>query len=381
MEKVNLVKIKYIAGLFLPLFFFIVGCTGISTESNMMKDLEGVNMTSIELGIHLNEFGRYFAGTVEEAADEIISKTKNNSVKQNALQWKINIIPQALESLVILDPVAAGIDLYALSIQMNHFFTMGNGKDLFGEQQNIAIKASENILREMRLISDEFRSPAMREKTEQTLQNWTAENPIENINFNRRSTFGVLAKALGSQNYNLGETVGSIAEGVYDIRRQITIYTDFVPKQVKWQLQLSAYQLVTDSLVEKSFNNFDRIIRSIERITSVAEETPELIKEIQLSTLKEINKQLIITLNILSNEREIILTSLTSERIAVLENIDKQRIASFDNLEQLTNGAINKSSVFASDIIDKIFIMVLILLVIVFVGLIFFVRVWRIKTP
>jgi len=133
-----------IALLCLSIYFFS-GCTAVSSESTLMKDLEGVKMTSIELRIRLNEFGKFFAGTVEEAADEIISKTDNTEIKKNALEWKINVIPKALESLVILDPVAAGTDVYALCLQMDYFFRLGKGKDLFGEQQRVAIKASDEI--------------------------------------------------------------------------------------------------------------------------------------------------------------------------------------------------------------------------------------------
>jgi hypothetical protein len=88
-----------------------------------MKDLEGVKMTSTELRIRLNEFGKYFAGSIEETADEIIERTDDIEVKRNALEWKINVIPRALESLVIIDPVAAGTDIYALCLQMDHFFS------------------------------------------------------------------------------------------------------------------------------------------------------------------------------------------------------------------------------------------------------------------
>ncbi len=94
-----------------------------------MQDLEGLQMTQIELTIRLNEFDKYFIGRVEEAADEIIRNTDEKEIKINALQWKINVIPRAMESLVIPDPRAAGVDLYALSGQMLEFFRYWKGKE------------------------------------------------------------------------------------------------------------------------------------------------------------------------------------------------------------------------------------------------------------
>lgn len=379
MNKIKLSRTKFLWVFSFFVFFLPIGCTGVSTESGMMKDLEGVKLTYVELRILLNQFGIFFSETTEEAADEIMSKTNNALIKSNALQWKINVIPKAMGSLVILDPVAAGIDLYALSIQMNNFFTIGNGKELFGNQQSVAIRASENILKEIRSLTDSFRSPENRIKTEQQLQEWARENPIENISFNRRSTLEVLAKALGSQSYTLGETVGTMAEGVYDIRRQMAIYTAFLPKYMKWQVQLSAYEFLSDSLAERSFNYLDRIVRSTEEITSTVKESPDLLREIQLSTYAEINKQLLITLNTIKEERKLILSYVDSARIVSLENINKQRLESFDKVEKITKGAIIQSSLIADDIVDKIFIRLLILVLLFIIGIFIFGRVWKTK--
>jgi len=122
-----------------------------------MENLEGLQMTQIELTIRLNEFDKYFNGRVEEAADKIIRSTHSKEIKINALQWKINVIPRAMESLVIPDPRAAGVDLYALSGQMLEFFSTGKGKNLFGDYQYIAIEASEDIMHEVMKIANDFR--------------------------------------------------------------------------------------------------------------------------------------------------------------------------------------------------------------------------------
>ena len=348
--------------------YYFSGCTAVSTESTLMKDLEGVKMTSIELRIRLNEFGKYFAGTVEEAADEIIQNTNNVEVKRNALEWKINVIPRALESLVILDPVAAGTDIYALCLQMDHFFRLGKGKNLFIEQQPVAIDASEDILIEFRKLADDFRDYKDRDEIESLLAVWVIQHPIKNLRFNRKSTLDLMAASLGSKEYGLGSTVGSIAEGVHDIRRQITIYTDFLPKHVKWQMEYELYNLMGDSTFTNTLNNLDRIVYSTERITNVIEESPELIKNLQESTFSELNKQLLVTLSTVQNERAIVLEALTAERIAIMQEIYQQRVETLDRIDTLAQSTINQSTLFASDVIDKIFWRVIIILGVVFIG-------------
>ena len=346
---------------------FFSTCTTTSSESGMMEQVEGVNMTRTELSIRLNEFGKYFAGKVEEVADEIIQKSDDRQIKMNALEWKINVIPQAFESLVIIDPLAAAIDLTALCLQMEEFFATGYGKNLFGDYQYIAIDACNEIKNEVEKIGNEFSNKENRSKIRNQIMEWVKANPIKSLQFNRRSTFEVMAKTLGEQNYSLGESVGSIAEGVYDIRKQITTYTDFMPKSVKWQAQLTSYELLGDSTIEKSLDNFDRIVNSTERITKVVEETPSLLEDFQQSSFEEINRQLAYTLTTLINERMILVDKIMDERMIVLKDLYQQRIETLEKIDKLADKTMNQSSVIAIDVIDKIFLRLFVLLVIIYV--------------
>jgi len=350
----------------MPATILLFSCSTTSTESGMMEKVEGVNMSRTELSIRLNEFGKYFAGRVEEAADEIIKKSDDKKIKMNALEWKINVIPRALESLVIIDPLAAGIDITALCVQMEEFFTTGYGKDLFGDYQYIAIEASKEILSEMEKIGEDFSNRKDRLEIINKVKEWAKANPVKSLQFNRRSTFEVMAKTLGEQNYTLGESVGSIAEGIYDIRKQITAYTDYMPKSVKWQAQLTSYELLGDSTVEKSFGNFDRIVSATERITKVVEETPSLIENVQQSSFEEINRQLAFTLSTLANERRILFDKMMDERMIVLKDLYQQRIETLERIDKLAEISINQSSLIATDLIDKIFLRLVILLAVVY---------------
>ncbi len=357
---------KYIAITIILIAYY--GCTTIPQETIMMKDLEGVKMTAAELGIRMSEFGKYFISKTEEASEEIRIHSDDINVKKNALKWRLNAISAAIQSLSILDPVAAGIDIWALCEQQQQFFTYGNGKNLFGKYQYIAIEASTELMDEMEALANDFRDKKYRSNVSQNILEWTKENPIKDLNFHRRTTLNVLAKTLGSEEYSLGSTVGSIAIGVHDIRKQITLYTDLLPKQIKWQAQYELYNFLGDSLIEKSINNFDRVILSTERISKMIEESPELIKEIQISTLEEMDKQRLETLEMISQERIAILEAVTMERIAILDDVNRERIETLDRIEKMTENMLTHSSVFASDIIDSIFWRVLILFGLVFFG-------------
>jgi hypothetical protein len=341
----------------------------------MMKDLEGVEMTAAELGIRLREFGKYFISKTEEASEEIRIKSNDITVKKNALQWRLNAIPAAIQALSISDPIAAGTDIWALCFQQHQFFTDGYGKNVLGKYQYIAVDASTELLNEIEKIAHDYRDEKYRADAIKEVTEWTRQYPIKDLNFHRRSTLDLLAKALGSQEYSLGSTVGDIAISVHSIQKQITLYTELLPKQIKWQAQYTAYEIFGDSTMESVMQNFNTITHSTSRITDVVEQSSLLVEELQQSTLDNINNQRLSTLQAVTQERIAILEAITVERIAILNDINTKRDETLHKLEEMTTKIMNRSSLFAVDIIDTIFWRVLILSAIIFVGLILLIRI------
>jgi len=345
----------------------LASCFSAPKETALMKEV-GVTVSITEYKIRLREFGYRFAGIVELSADEIISKTSDDEIKKQALSWKIYAIPAMIRSISINDPLAAGIDAWILSVQMLQYFEDGYGKNLFGEYQDIAIKASQLIVSDVENLAREIKGSDDISKGQKITKDWTNENPIKNNKFLRVSALDEVAQIIGSGNYDLGTSVGNIAIAVDELKDQVTLYTNYLPKQIKWQAEYELYNLLGDSLIENSLNNIDRVVLSTERISKMIEESPELIKEIQFSTLVEMDKQRRETLQLISQERIAVLEAVTEERIAILETIHNERTESLDRIEEIANKTIYQSSLFAGDVIDKIFWRVLIILALVFVG-------------
>jgi hypothetical protein len=352
------------------------GCFSAPKETALMKEA-GIEVSTIEYKIRLNEFGYRFAGIVELSADEIISKTSDNEIKKQALLWKIYAIPAMIRSLSINDPLAAGIDAWILSVQMLQYFENGYGKDLFGEHQDIAITASKLIISDIENIARELKGSDDISKGQKITEDWTNKNPIKNSKFLRISALDEVAHIIGSADYNLGTTAESIAISVDELKNQVTLYTNYLPKQIKWQAQYELYNILGDSLIENSLNNIERFILSTEKISNMIEESPELVREIHLLTLLEMDKQRLETLEMISKERMEVLEAVTEERIAIMETIHNERTESLDRIEEIASKTINQSSLFAADVIDKIFWRVLIILAIVFVGGIVTIRLYK----
>lgn len=299
---------------------FLMGCGTLSKQSELMEQTGSTKITAMELGNRLNTFNYRFAAHVENAADKIMAGTTDPKIRQNALIWKMNAIPVAQEAIFRDDPMAALIEISTFTIQMELFFSEGEGKDLFGDLQPLALDAVLRIQDELSEIWKKARSTGdLKEKSQTPLYAWARENPIENLTFTFRSISDTLVATYSNVDFGLQESIGGIAVGVYDIRQRLSYYTAMIPKQARWQAEY---------LIDEKLQGYDQEIRSatenLNRITDVIEMSPDLIHELQATTLSELTK-----------ERIAILMALEKERYTVLEEISRQRIESIDRLENL----------------------------------------------
>jgi hypothetical protein len=343
------------------------GCFSARKDTALMREV-GIDVSITEYKLKLREFGYRFAGIVVLSADEIISKTSDNEIKKQALLWKIYAIPAMIRSLSMNDPLAAGLDSWILSVQMVQYFEDGYGKDFFGEYQDIAINASRLIVNDIENIARGLKGIDDISKGQKITEDWTKNNPIKNNKFLRLSAIDSVARMIGSEDINLGSTAENIATSIDELKNQVTLYTNYLPKQIKWQIEYAAYEMFGDSTMGSMMQNFNTITQSTDRITKMIEESPELIKEIQISTLEEMDKQRLETLEMISQERIAILEAVTMERIAIMNEINRERSETLDRLDEITEKTFNRSTIFASDTIDKLFWRIIILLGVIFLG-------------
>jgi hypothetical protein len=133
------------AALGLTLLLVLAG--GCSTkgprQTPIMRQVGGVEVSSNELRVFIRDTSDRFAGVIEVSADEIIAGTDDPQVRYNALIWKSRAIPVGFDAVFQSDPLVAVLDSWAFAEQLRQYFTTGAGKDLFGDQQPIAIRATD----------------------------------------------------------------------------------------------------------------------------------------------------------------------------------------------------------------------------------------------
>lgn len=99
------------------LFFFLfeVGCQTAPKQTRLMSTVEEVDATMVEMKIRTHRFEARFSGIVEMAADEILERSSDPEIRENALMWKMYAIPAAQYAIFQQDPLAPDSDTDDLS--------------------------------------------------------------------------------------------------------------------------------------------------------------------------------------------------------------------------------------------------------------------------
>lgn len=333
----------------------------IPTDTKLMRATENNKISSYELRDRLNVFATRFSNMVERSANQISAQTNDPQIKENALLWKMNSIPAANQAIFLSDPLAALIDISALCIQMRYYLSEGNGQELFGEFQSIAIEASNQLEVDVVKIWEHARGKANIDSTKNSvnmISDWAETYPVEDISFLRRSVSDTLFSYMEWGGMGLQETVGSIAVSAYDIRERLTIYTDQVPKQARWQAEYLINKTLDNNNLARSFDNFDRITKSLEDITKIIEKSPDLASQLQYRTMAQLTAERIAIMDVLKNER-----------MAALADIDRQRMESIKYLETFSGDMLAEVIENSENLIDHFYwrlFQILVLIYIVF---------------
>jgi hypothetical protein len=360
--------------------FILGGCQTVPKQTRLMSSFEAIEISAIELKIRNHDFEARFAGLVETAADEIAAQTKDPAIRENTLIWKMYAIPAAQKAIFQHDPLAALIDIWTLCLQMKNYFSQGSGKEAFGQWQSIALEASRQLESEIEAIAKEVTKTGDISGGQEAVNSWAEKNPIENLQFTRKSTTALFAEVLGGASLGISSAAFSMVESIIVLSNRMNAYATSIPKQARWQAEYILNKYLKREDLERGLDDFSAIAKSTERAVDIVEQTPELIQNERIALLKEINRQRIASMNDLTHERIAILDMMQAERIAVIEELRKERIAimadvrkerieTMKDIENLATSTLSETSVHMKEVVDHFFLrLIQVLAVLVVLG-------------
>ena len=123
----------------LAVITLLIMFTGCSTKAPLRTpgmEAVGVADTTAELRLKVYNYESVFATRIQSAADDIFQQSSEQPARENAIRWKLNVVPVIQTAVFQLDPLAGLADAWGLTEQMYIFFSEGNGKELFWRGQD-----------------------------------------------------------------------------------------------------------------------------------------------------------------------------------------------------------------------------------------------------
>jgi len=310
----------------LLLILFVSGCISAPEQTPLMKEVgAGSTLSAIKLRFLLNEFVVQFSSRTEAAADEIMALKPSSEVRRSALLWKIHAIPASFRSASLEDPMAAVIDSWILSKQIVHFFESGAGKDLFEENQDIALEAVRIIEREIYLIAS---SAGANEEGLLKVDKWAesvaVEFPLENLYFTRRSFLQSFGKFMEKSGADAFKPIVKITESVSILRDLLIMYAENLPNQARWQVELLLIDLKLRAASAELKEALSNVADFTSQLADISQDLPDKLEAQKTVLMEDLHREWELALKDVDSMRIDTLEHITGERTAITETLDEE---------------------------------------------------------
>ncbi len=310
----------------LLLILFVSACISAPEQTPLMKEVGASStLSAIKLRFLLNEFVVQFSSRTEAAADEIMALKPSSEVRRSALLWKIHAIPASFRSASIEDPMAAVIDSWILSKQIVHFFESGAGKDLFEENQDIALEAVRIIEREIYLIAS---SAGAKEegllKVDQWAESQAMDYPLENLYFGRRSFLESFSRFMDKSGAGAFKPIVQITESVSIFKDLLIMYAENLPNQARWQAELLLIDLKLNTVSDELKEGLSNMADFTSQLSDISQDLPENLEAQKAVLMDDLHREWALALKDVDTMRIDTLEHITGERIAITETLDEE---------------------------------------------------------
>ena len=309
-------------------------------EVKLESGIEPLPKDQLNMRVFSRDFSTVFYSQVESAADLIERNTDSIPVQSNTLMWKINAEQNLQHTIFQASPTAAMVDTWVFTEQMLQFFESGAGKNLFAEQQQVAVDASSKLRDQFERTIKKF-GTANFKKNQEFVQQYVASHPIKDMAFARESAFTDWLEFHQISEFDAITTFGTVPEVMSDISDRMAMIAEQMPKILGWKAELYALH---------SNINADEIQRTLMSISDTSAkfqlliaQSPEMMQTLAVDMrteltplLAELSATTDDKLNQLSVERQALELMVKNERMALETMVARERAAVAVDLEQLS---------------------------------------------
>jgi hypothetical protein len=298
----------------------VFGCSSAPSKPALMANMAKEDVTVTQLRAINYEYAAHFAQLVAMSVTDIVAETDDPQVRERAYQWRMWAAPEARSAAFDQDPFVGLLELWILAAQQRAYFTEGDGKNYFGEQQRYALATTRKLEEEAGEIIANIVSDKEREKLYTAGPAWVKAHPIEGQLFVRSTARASLAGLVPQEKQGGLKAVGSIEETFRDLNDRITILTVQMPVEARWQAEY-----LTNSLFEERVKGpTDSMLGTMQTMTDFLGEFEGTLAAQTTTLLDGFTRERIAVFDAVEEERKEILAAIEQERASIMGKLDDQ---------------------------------------------------------
>jgi hypothetical protein len=290
----------------------------------------------------------------------------------DALRWKLGASKASQHAATQMAPMMALLDTWALSAQMQQFFSTGAGTKVFGSEQGKAREIADKLATDIQKLAHGLTSGEEFKRYQNFVERYVQEQPLIDLSFARVSIVDRWV-AETNQQASMLETVGTISQSMSDVSERMRMLGERAPLHAVWETQLA---LGESDFGRADFSHaFAQANESLDRLSRLAETSPEQLRagivdlrRSMFAISDRFDSSWARMMQTVEEQRVALAANVRDEREATVMAIDVQRAALAKDAERITDQAITAGGVQVRSLVREL-ILYGILLFIVLLGL------------
>jgi hypothetical protein len=267
------------------------------------------------------ELSTHFLELSARTTDNILATESDPIVIEHTLRWELGVIDNCRRAESQLSPMMSLLDTWALALQLQAFAAEGGpGARLFGTHQAAIRELTDNYADGAQSLAKTLLSSKELADYQGFVTDYVHAHPLSDLRFTRASVLTEWSREKGTELALLDE-VGTIPQALADGAQRVEIYGNTVPQQAVLRTQLLLRQSGYSQAELRAA--LARLDDRVERLTSVAENAPELVRD----AAQELRASLRDVFVRLDASARATVVAVHTERLALFEQIQEQREA------------------------------------------------------
>ncbi|ELJ8822233.1 chemotaxis protein [Vibrio parahaemolyticus] len=284
-------------------------------------DSQTVPLTKQELNMRIltREYALQFFAQVEQAADVLQEQyDPNDKVSQSyVLLWKINAEEGLQAAAYQVSPMAALIDTWVFTHQMNQFYATGAGRDIFATDE--AKQVSAHLANEVDQLAQSLLKKEVYDKTKLFVADFVKQYPFADLSMIRTPAYRAWLEANQISEEDAVTTLGTMPEALGDVSDRLSLVSEQTPKIMTWKAQLLA--LNSSASIEKVNAALNSLQVTADSMRDFIDNNPEYMRYLAEQMAVELQP----LVDDIDQKTEARLSQLGEERQALEEMVARER--------------------------------------------------------